>query len=147
MMRMPELSSSDHSHSPPIINMPRHYNAAYDLIERNLRAGRTDKPAFIDDFGACTYGELEGRATLFANALRREGVEPEQRILLCLQDSIEFPVCFLGAILAGVVPVAVNTLLTGADYAFMVNDSHARIAVVSASLLPYFLPLLGRATA
>jgi benzoate-CoA ligase len=144
---MPELSSSDHSQSPPIINMPRHYNAAYDLIERNLRAGRTDKPAFIDDFGACTYGELERRATLFANALRREGVEPEQRILLCLQDSIEFPVCFLGAILAGVVPVAVNTLLTGGDYAFMVNDSQARIAVVSASLLPYFLALLGRAPA
>jgi benzoate-CoA ligase len=139
---MPELSSADHSQSPPVITMPRQYNAAYDLIERNLRAGRADKPAFIDDHGVYSYGELARRVSVFANALRDQGLKPGQRILLCLHDCIEFPVCFLGAIQAGVVPVAVNTLLTASDYQYMLRDSEACIAIVSATLLPTFLPLV-----
>jgi benzoate-CoA ligase len=67
----------------------------------------------------------------------------EDRILLCLHDSIDFPTVFLGAIKAGVVPVAVNTLLTQGDYEYMVRDSRARVAVVSAAMLPLFAPLLG----
>jgi len=141
---MPELSSADHAHSPPLIHMPQRYNAAYDLLERNLRAGRADKPAFIDDHGTCTYGELARRASVFANALRDQGIASGERILLCLHDCIEFPVCFLGAIQAGVVPVAVNTLLTRSDYEYMLTDSGAGIAVVSAALLPTFLPLLDK---
>ena len=35
---MPSLSSADHSVSPPHITIPRDYNAAYDLIGRNLDA-------------------------------------------------------------------------------------------------------------
>src|SRR5947199_5421759 len=85
------------------------YNAAADLIERNLSAGRGAKPAFIDDLGQFSYAELAERVSRFANVLRRLGVHPEQRILLCLHDSIDFPTAFLVAITAGVVPVAVNT--------------------------------------
>jgi benzoate-CoA ligase len=139
---MPELSFADHAHSPPIIHMPQRYNAAYDLIERNLRAGRADKTAFIDDSGTCSYRELARRVSMFANALRRRGIDAGERVLLCLQDCVDFPVTFLGAIQAGVVPVAVNTLLTAGDYQYMLNDSRARLAIVSAPLLPLFLPLL-----
>ena len=85
------------------------YNAAADLIERNLAAGRGAKTAFIDDCGRCSYVELAERVSRFANLVRRLGVHPEQRILLCLHDTIDFPTAFLGAIKAGVVPVAVNT--------------------------------------
>src|SRR5437667_7120852 len=80
------------------------YNAAADLIERNLAAGRGAKPAFIDDRGQCSYAEIAGRVSRFANALRRLGIHPEQRILLCLHDAIDFPTAFLGAIKAGGVP-------------------------------------------
>ena len=58
---VPELSSADHSVSPPAITVPRDYNAAHDLIERNLRAGRAKKLAYIDDATSCTYGELAER--------------------------------------------------------------------------------------
>ena len=46
---MVKLSSADPSTKPPRVEIPREYNAAYDLIERNLRAGRGAKTAFIDD--------------------------------------------------------------------------------------------------
>jgi len=60
---MPGLSSADHSVSPPIVRIPRDYNAAYDLIERNLRAGRAAKTAFIDDEGSITYGSSPSART------------------------------------------------------------------------------------
>jgi benzoate-CoA ligase len=142
---MLELSSADHSVSPPEVRIPRQYNAAYDLIERNLRAGRAGKIAFHDDAGSCTYGVLSERVNRFANALVGLGLQMEQRILLCLKDTIDFPVAFLGAIKAGIVPVAGNTLLTTADYEHFLRDSRAQALVVSASLLPAFAPLLGQA--
>ncbi|MDE2210494.1 MAG: AMP-binding protein, partial [Betaproteobacteria bacterium] len=132
---MRALSSADHRVSPPMVTIPRQYNAADDLIGRNLAAGRQDKPAFIDDAGAYTYADVDRRASQFANVLRKLGIDIEQRILLCMHDSIDFPSTFLGAIRAGVVPVAVNTVLTQGDYEYMLADSRARIAVVSAPLL------------
>jgi benzoate-CoA ligase len=110
------------------------YNAAADLVERNLAAGRGGKTAFIDDAGSYSYAELAKRVNRFANLLRRRGLHPEQRILLCLLDGIDFPTAFLGAIKAGIVPIAVNTLLSPEDYAFMLQDSRARAVVVSVPL-------------
>jgi benzoate-CoA ligase len=135
------LSTADHSVSPPRLTIPRRYNAAADLIGRNLAAGRGDKIAYFDDYGSCSYLELEERSSAFAHVLRGLGVQPEQRVLLCLHDTIDFPTAFLGAIKAGVVPVAVNTLLSSGDYEYMLADSRAQIAVVSAALLPLFEPL------
>ncbi len=112
------------------------YNAAADLIERNLAVGREGKTAIIDDRGQYTYGELAERVGRFANAVRRLGIHREQRILLCLHDNIDFPTAFLGAIKAGSVPVAVNTQLSPSEFAFMLADSRARAVVVSAAILP-----------
>ena len=129
---------------PPQIAIPRDYNAAVDLIERNLKAGRGGKLAFRDDRGAYTYGELAERVDRAANALRGLGLEPEQRVLLCLLDTIDFPTVFLGAIKAGIVPIAVNTLLATADYDFMLRDSRARALIVSSVLYERFAPILSR---
>ena len=139
-----ELSKADHSVSPPRVDIPREYNAAEDLIGRNLTAGRAEKTAYIDDAGSASYGELAQRVNRFASALATLGVEMEQRVMLAMLDTIDWPTAFLGAIRAGVVPVAANTLLTTKDYAFMLNDSRARVLFVSEALLPQFAPLLGK---
>ena len=118
------------------------YNAAQDLIERNLHAGRGEKIAYIDDHGAYSYAELAQRVVRFASGLRAAGIQPEQRVLLCMHDTIDFPVAFLGAIWAGAVPVPVNTLLTAADYDYMLRHSRARALFVAQPLLPTFAPLL-----
>ncbi|MGE5338637.1 MAG: benzoate-CoA ligase family protein [Gemmatimonadota bacterium] len=139
---MPVVSRADHSMSPPHIDIPREYNAAEDLIERNLVAGRADKVAFIDDKGRYTYGELARRVSRFANLLALLDVRQEERVFLCLLDTIDFPTCFLGAIKAGVVPVAANTLLTARDYDYMLRDSRARLLMVSAALWPTLAPIV-----
>jgi benzoate-CoA ligase len=140
---MPGLSTADHSASPPVVTIPRDYNAAHDLIERNLAAGRAGKVAYIDDAGRYTYGELAQRVSRAANALTALGLGMESRIMLCHLDTIDFPSVFLGAVQAGIVPIAANTLLTALDYKFMLEDSRARALVVSEQLLPAFAPILG----
>src|SRR5215469_12483720 len=132
---LPALATTFGEGGSPMEDGPT-YNAAADLIDRNLAAGRGAKPAFIDDGGHYTYADLAERVSRFANCLRRIGVQPEQRILLCLHDTIDFPTAFLGAIKAGVVPVAVNTQLSAGEYTFMLDDSRARAVVVSGPLLP-----------
>jgi len=141
---VPSRSSADHSVSPPAVAIPRDYNAAVDLIERNLAAGRAARVAYIDDAGEYSFGELAQRVDRFGSGLLAMGLEMEQRVLLALTDTIDFPTAFLGAIKAGIVPIAANTLLTPKDYEYMLSDSRAKALVVSEPLLPQFAPLLGK---
>jgi benzoate-CoA ligase len=120
------------------MELPRDYNAAVDLIGRNLAAGRAGKVAYIDDAGSCTYGQLAERVDRAANVLRALGIEREQRIAIAMLDSVDWVAVFLGAIKAGVVPVAMNTLLTPADYEYQLKDSRARALFVSEPLLKSF---------
>ncbi len=108
-----------------------YYNAAVDLLERNLTPERAGRIAFIDEAGPHSYAELAERTNRCANVLRELGVQPEQRVLLCLYDSIDFPACFLGAIKAGIVPVPINTVWSASDYAYLLSDSRASAAIVS----------------
>ena len=137
-----EISRADHSVSPPRVDVPREYNAAFDLIERNLRAGRGAKVAFHDDAGPVTYAQLAERVNRFGSGLLAMGLRMEDRVLLAMHDTADWPVAFLGAIKAGIIPVAVNTLLTSKDYQFMLSDSRAKALVVSEALLPQFKPIL-----
>jgi benzoate-CoA ligase len=118
------------------------YNAADDLLGRNLQAGRGDKTAVIDGAGDWTYAQLDARASRFANALGDLGCEMENRVALALLDTVDFPTCFLGAIRAGAVPVPLNTLLTPADYDYILRDSRAKVLVVSAPLLEKLEPAI-----
>jgi benzoate-CoA ligase len=119
----------------------QNYNAAVDLIERNL-AARANKTAYIDEEGRYSFTELAERVNRCANALTGLGLPMEARVIVCLTDTIDFPSVFLGAIKAGLVPVAVNTLLTTNDYNFMLRDSRAQALIISEPLLPAFKPIL-----
>src|SRR5260221_6973525 len=126
--------------------IPRSYNFAADIIERNLKAGRANKPVYIDPRGSWTYGQLAERVDRFGHVLRSLGIRREERILLALLDTIDWPTAFLGAIKAGVVPIPVNTLMTEDDYRFMLADSRAKVLVVSDALLAKFASLIGSST-
>jgi benzoate-CoA ligase len=126
----------------PADGAPREYNFAADILERNLRAGRGRKPAYVDPRGSWSFGQLADRAARFGQALRALGLRREERILLCLHDTIDWPTAFLGAIKAGIVPIPVNTLMTEDDYRFMLADSRVRALVVSEALYPKFEKLI-----
>src|SRR3989454_9646243 len=123
-------------------DVPREYNAAVDLIGRNLAAGRGGKIAYIDDAGSCTYAQLAERVDRAANAMHSLNIHREERIAIAMLASADWVAVFLGAIKAGIVPVAMNTLLTPADYEYQLRDSGARALFVSEPLLKNFQPIL-----
>jgi len=117
-----------------VLAPPEYFNFAQYLLD--LNASRSNKVSFIDDNGSITYGELAHRVRSLAAGLRNLGIRREERVLLLMQDCKDWPVSFLGAMYAGLVPVAVNTLLTADDYAYMLEHSRAQAVLVSGALLP-----------
>jgi 4-hydroxybenzoate-CoA ligase len=122
------------------------FNAAEALIRPNLLANRGAKPAFIDPERTLTYAELDRQTNQMANLLATYAIPREARIALLLLDTVDFPVAFLGAIKAGVVPVALNTLMTAEQYAYLLEDCRAQVLIVSAPLLAQIEPILSRLT-
>jgi benzoate-CoA ligase len=137
-----ELSRIDRSVSPPRVELPRAYNMAVDLLHRHVQEGRGDRVAIIDDEGRHTYEEVARRAQRAAGAFRDLGVEPEQRVALCMLDTVDFVAAFLGAITWGAVPVPLNTLLTTQDYAYLLRDSRARVVVASDAVMGRIQPAI-----
>ena len=120
------------------------FNFAQHVFARN--AGRAGKAAYVDDTTTLTYGELERAAGRMAGALGALGLRREERVFVCMLDTVDWPVTFLGALRAGVVPAAINTLLTADDYAYMLEHSRAQALFVSGALLPVLQQAMAKAT-
>ena len=126
------------------IDIPGMYNATNHFIDRH--AGKTSgtRIAYTDHAGDWTYQQLAILVDQAGNVLSNLGLKAEQRVLMCMTDSVLFPAVFWGAIKIGAIPVPVNTMLTDVDYAYMLHDSRARVLVVSESLYPKFAPNIDR---
>jgi benzoate-CoA ligase len=116
-----------------IADLPKQFNAAQDLLAHNLSV-RPNKTALIDVRGALSYSGLADRVNRMAAAWGSLGIAPGDRVLLCLLDTRDFPTVFLGAILGGVVPVPLNTLQTADDYAWIIENSGAKVVFVTGEL-------------
>jgi benzoate-CoA ligase len=114
--------------------LPEHFNFAAHLFALNRARG--DRISYIDDHETLSYSALEDRARRLAAVLVGAGVRREERVLLLMLDTCDWPVAFLGCLYAGVLPVAVNTLLKPEDYAYMLSHCRARAVLVSGALLP-----------
>jgi benzoate-CoA ligase len=126
-------------------HLPAQFNVASHFVDGNVVEGRGANPAFLCDDRVLTYEDVADLANRTGNALRALGVEMEHRVLVLCLDTPEFLGAFWGAIKIGAVPVPVNTLMRGADYLYFLNDSRARVAVVSAPLLAELDPVLDQA--
>jgi 4-hydroxybenzoate-CoA ligase len=120
------------------------YNAVTWLLDRNVEEGRRDKLAFTDTVTELSYGALQAQSCRAANMLRRLGVRREERVAMIMLDTVDFPIVFLGAIRAGIVPVPLNTLLTTEQYAYVLADCRARVLFVSEALYPTVKDIVGR---
>ena len=80
--------------------------------------------------GARTYRELDERSTRLTNALQGLGLERGARVLVLLENRLEYPEIDLGIVAGGFVRVALNARLSSHDFAIVAADSGAR-AIVS----------------
>ncbi len=135
---MPAPQPPNSSVQPP----PERFNFAQHLLSCNVH--RAARAAFVDDLGTLSYGALDERVRRLGAGLRGLGLKREERVLLLMHDVNDWPVAFLGALYAGLVPVAVNTLLTADDYAYMLEHSRAQAVLVSGALLPALAAAMSR---
>ena len=108
---------------------------ASEIVERQVAAGRADKPAMIAEDATVTYDQLRRRVNRAGHLLRALGLRREQRVLLALDDTTVFPTVFLGAIRIGAVPVPVSPLDKEDNFRHFVDDSYAALVVTDAGLL------------
>jgi benzoate-CoA ligase family protein len=119
------------------------YNSSL-ILDANLDAGRGDKLAIRTPEGEdLTYAQLAERVARVGNLLKDLGVQPEQRVLLVLDDTPAFPAAFLGAMRIGAVPVPVNPLDKAEHFRHYLNDSEAKVAIADATLMPAIVEARG----
>ncbi|MGA8258623.1 MAG: benzoate-CoA ligase family protein [Arenicellales bacterium] len=126
-------------------SLPERYNAS-DLIYDHL-GSRGESPAVICDSGTWSYRDLADEASRAGNALLALGCRPGDRVLLCLDDEPACPATIMGALRAGLVAVLVNTLSPPDLIRFFLEDSEARVAVVSPAFASLFTDETLRGTA
>jgi benzoate-CoA ligase len=125
--------------------LPQQFNVATWFVDRNIAEGRRDAPAFHCENRTLTYGDVHDLANRTGNALLELGVQMEDRVLVLCLDGPEFLGAFWGAVKVGAIPIPVNTLMRAQDYLYFLDDSRAKVAVISAPLLAEVEPILGRA--
>jgi 4-hydroxybenzoate-CoA ligase len=119
-------------------------NAACYFVDRHATSRVADKVAFIE--GACrlTYRELAEQSGKLAGLYAAHGLQPEDRAVMIVLDTIEFPIIFWGSLKAGVVPAPLNTLLTAESYELILKDSRAKALFISQELLEPLEPVIAR---
>ena len=125
--------------------MPENKNAAIWFVDRHIEEGRGANTAFREADGqrrSQTYAELAKRSDLVAGAFASAGLRREDRVACLILDQLEYPEIFWGALKAGVVPVALNTLLATSVYQSVLNDSRATCLIVSVELWEIVAPAL-----
>jgi crotonobetaine/carnitine-CoA ligase len=97
-----------------------------------------DKIAILNEDRHLSYWELNELASRFARGLLGLGVEKGDKIVVIFPNSIEFLYIWFGIMKIGAVAVPLNTALKGPLLSYQINDSDAKVAVVSKQVLPAY---------
>ncbi len=124
------------------VRLPQRFNVAVPFIDRHVGEGRGAKAAIHTAQETVTYAELTERVNRSGNAMLALGLKPGDRLMMVVKDCPAFFYLFWGAIKAGVVPIPLNTLLRGADYAYMIEDSGCGLVVYSSEFAGEIEPAL-----
>jgi benzoate-CoA ligase len=121
------------------VTFPERFNMADYFLYHNLEEGRENKVCLLFEEQQWTYGLTATMANRTGNALRDLGLQMEQRILIVLPDCPEFVWSWFGAARIGAVITMVNPQLPAKDYAYYLEYTRARVAVVHQSALEAFV--------
>jgi benzoate-CoA ligase len=117
---------------------PDAFNMADYFVFSNIEAGRGEKVAIRFEGEDITYREVAARVMCVAHHLVGDGLLPEQRVLLCMQDRPEFAYAWFGALKAGAVVTQINPLLPAADYEYYLDYVKPQFVFLDERSLPEF---------
>src|SRR5919204_6796535 len=120
------------------ITFPERFRMGDYFLYHNLEEGRGGKVCLYSGDETYTYADAARMSDRAGGALRELGVRIEDRVLIVLPDCPEFVWTWFGANRVGAVITMVNPLLPATDYAYYLDYTRARVAVIHESLLDPF---------
>ncbi len=115
--------------------IPEEINLGSYLLDGNLEAGRGDKTAIYYKDGSLSFRQLWLLTNKVGNILRELGVEPENRVLLVLEDSPQWVAAWLATMKIGGVGTHAYTYLPPGDYAYLLNLVRPKVVVADTTTL------------
>ena len=109
---------------------PETFNMADWFLTDRLREGRGGRVALRTDERNWTYAEIAALAARYGGVLADAGVEPEQRVILAMDDGPAFVGALFGVLRIGAVVVMVNPRLSDDAIAYFVDYTRAKAAIV-----------------
>ncbi|MFD4761389.1 FadD3 family acyl-CoA ligase [Streptomyces sp. NPDC058439] len=94
-----------------------------------------DREAVVEGRTRISYAELGDRVERAAAACIASGVEPGDRVAVWAPNSLDWIVSALGAVTAGAVLVPLNTRFKGAEAAYILQRSRAKLLFVTGTFL------------
>jgi long-chain acyl-CoA synthetase len=108
----------------------------FDVARRQPEA-----PAVSDRAHAWSYREFARRISGLAGGLRTRGLEPGDRVMLCMENCAEFLEMMFACWTAGLCAVPVNARLHPREVEHIAQDSGARLLVATSALAGALAPL------
>jgi len=129
------------------IKVPEFLNIGVSCTSKHLGTPKENSIAMIIEdtkrgTSQITYKELSQASDKFGNFLNSIAIEARDRVLICLKNSLAYPISFFGAMKAGIIAVPTSTLLSGPEVKYLATDSQAKAIVLSAPMYENLLPYL-----
>jgi len=115
---------------------PAPFNLAAYVLGRAEVLGPKTALAVITPDGAehWSYARLEAAALGTASGFLSQGLQPGDRLLMRLGNTVEFPICYLAALAADIIPVPTSSLLTEPEVTAIAEDISPRLIVAEEGL-------------
>ncbi len=111
-------------------SIPEKLNLGCYFLDANLELGRGDKTALYFEDGTYSFLDLWRLANRMGNVFRALAVEPENRVLLILENSPEWIAAWIATMKVGGVGTHAYTYLTVEDYEYLLNLVQPKVVVV-----------------
>lgn len=112
------------------VPLPERINIGSYYLDGNLEQGRGDKTAIYCKDRTYSFLDLWRLTNRIGNVLKELGVEPENRVLLILEDSPEWLATWLAAMKIGAVSTNAYTFLNPRDYEYLLLLVRPKVVVV-----------------
>jgi len=114
---------------------PERFNLAHYYLDARVEEGRGDRVAVAVGDEAWTYAQVQERANRASHALRAQGIDLEDRVLILLFDGMPFVEAWFGTLKAGAVFCMANPLATPEELAYLLEYTRARAVITDADVL------------
>ena len=117
-------------------------NASHTLIHHfleNSAKGRPDKVAFIHESVRATYHQINKWSNQVANRLLDEGISPGDRVVLLLENCVEYVAGYYGILKAGAVAVPLSNELKDYGLQVLLQQLQPKAIISSAKMVEILL--------